>query len=84
MGDYSFQIKSYNTENKTLISKYRFNKPITITLVYDVDQMLKLNKKVVSDEVAEDDIDPVLLLWDTNNQTWYDVRKYGITYLVWY
>ena len=49
-----------------------------------MDQMLKLNKKVVSDEVAEDDIDPVLLLWDTNNQTWYAVKKHGIIYLVWY
>ena len=33
--------------------------------------MLKLNKKVVSDEVTKEDIDPVLLLWDTVNQTWY-------------
>jgi hypothetical protein len=33
--------------------------------------MLKINKKVVSDEVTNEDIDPVLLLWDEKNQTWY-------------
>ena len=52
-------------------TEYRFKKPITITMVYDVDQMLKMNKKVVTDEVTQDDIDPVLLLWDIKNQTWY-------------
>jgi hypothetical protein len=36
--------------------------------------MLKLNRKVVSDEVTNEDIDPVLLLWDTKNQTWYVKR----------
>ena len=71
LGDYSFQIKAYEPENNTLQSNYRFKKPITITLVYDVDQMLKQNKKVVSDDVTNEDIDPVLLLWDEKNQTWY-------------
>ena len=71
LGNYSFQIKAYEPENNTLQSEYRFKKPITITLVYDVDQMLKPNKKVVSDEVTSKDIDPVLLLWDEKNQTWY-------------
>ena len=40
-------------------------------MVYDVEQMLKMNKKLVTDEVTQEDIDPVLLLWDTKNQTWY-------------
>ena len=71
LGDYSFQIKAYEPENNTLHSQYRFKKPITITLVYDVNQMLKQNKKVISDDVTNEDIDPVLLLWDTKNQTWY-------------
>ena len=62
---------AYEPENNTLQTGYCFQKPITITLVYDVRQMLKLNKKVVSDEVTKEDIDPVLLLWDTVNQTWY-------------
>jgi hypothetical protein len=71
LGDYSFQIKAYEAENNTLQSKYHFKKPITITLVYDVEQMLRMNKKVVSDEVTNEDIDPVLLLWDEKNETWY-------------
>ena len=75
LGDYSFQIKAYETENNTLQSNYRFKKPITITLVYDVDQMLKQNQKVVSDDVTNEDIDPVLLLWDEKNQTWFDAAK---------
>jgi hypothetical protein len=33
--------------------------------------MLKINKKVVSDDVTNEDINPVLLLWDEKNQTWY-------------
>lgn len=41
-------------------------------MVYDVDQMLKKNRKVVTDEVTSKDIDPVLLLWDKENQTWYE------------
>jgi hypothetical protein len=45
-------------------------KPITISLFYDVDQMLKKNRKTVNNEVTKEDIDPVLLLWDTKNQTW--------------
>ena len=64
-------MKAYEATNNTLQSKYHFKKPITITLFYDVDQMLKGNKKVVSDEVTNKDIDPVLLLWDTKNKTWW-------------
>ena len=31
-----------------------------------------MNKKEIKeDEVTKDDIDPVLLLWDAKNQTWY-------------
>jgi hypothetical protein len=71
LGDYSFQIKAYEPENNTLQSHYHFKKPITITLVYDVEQMLKLNKRVVSNEVTNEDMDPVLLLWDAKNKTWY-------------
>jgi hypothetical protein len=70
LGNYSFQIKAYEPENNTLQDKYHFKKPITISLFYDVDQMLKGNKKTVSGEVTNEDIDPVLLLWDTENQTW--------------
>ena len=71
LGDFSFQIKAYEPTNNTLQSKYRFKKPITITMVYDVDQMLKQNKKVVSDDVTKEDIEPVLLLWDAKNRSWY-------------
>ena len=38
--------------------------------------MLRGNKKVVSDEVTKEDIDPVLLLWDAKNQTWYVNAKF--------
>ncbi|CAB4011511.1 Hypothetical predicted protein [Paramuricea clavata] len=75
LGDYSFQIKAFEAENNTLQSEYRFKKPITITLVYDVEQMLKINKKVVSNEVTNEDVDPVLLLWDVKNQTWFQAAK---------
>lgn len=75
LGNYSFEINAYEPENNTLQSEYRFKKPITITLVYDVEQMLKLNERVVSDEVTKEDIDPVLLLWDKKNQTWYLYRN---------
>ena len=37
--------------------------------------MLKGNNEVVSNEVAKQDIDPILLLWDSKNQTWYAVFK---------
>ena len=73
---------AYEPKNNTLQTGYRFQKPITITLVYDVRQMLKLNKKIVSDEVTKEDIDPVLLLWDNVNQTWYlEIIKHFIIYL---
>ncbi|XP_028399178.1 uncharacterized protein LOC114522645 isoform X2 [Dendronephthya gigantea] len=75
LGNYSFQIKAYEPENNTLEEEYRFKKPITISLFYDVDQMLKQNKKTVSSEVNNNDIDPVLLLWHTKNQTWFDAAK---------
>ena len=63
-------IKAYEPENNTLQSEYHFMKPITISLFYDVDQMLKKNRKTVSKEVTKEDIDPVLLLWDKKNKTW--------------
>ena len=70
MGNYSFQIKAYDTVNNSLQSNYQFKKPVTISLFYDVEEMLKKNKKLVSDEVTKDDIDPVLLLWDVEKKIW--------------
>ena len=70
MGNYSFQIKAYDTVNNSLKSKYRFKKPVTISISYDVEQMFKKYKKVLSNEVTSDDIDPVLLLWDLEKKIW--------------
>ena len=39
-------------------------------MFYDVDNLVKANKKVVSDEVEKEDIDPVLYLWDPKNESW--------------
>ena len=39
-------------------------------MFYDVDNLVKANKKVVNKEVTSNDVDPVLLLWDKKNQTW--------------
>ena len=63
-------IKAYDPNNNTLWSEYHFKKPIIISLFYDVKQMLKANKETVSNEVTKQDVDPVLLLWDTKNQIW--------------
>ena len=40
-------------------------------MFYDVDNLVKANKKVVSNEVEEEDIDPVLYLWDPKNESWW-------------
>ena len=73
LGNYSFEITAYDPTNNTLRSGYRFEKPVIVILYYDVEEMLKSNAKVVSTEVTKQDINPVLLLWDTQNQTWYDL-----------
>jgi hypothetical protein len=39
-------------------------------MFYDVDNLVKANKRVVNNEVKKDDIDPVLYLWDIENNTW--------------
>ena len=71
LGNYSFQIKALDPETNTVQEGYRFKKPISISMFYDVDNLVKANKKVVSSEVEEEDIDPVLYLWDPKNESWW-------------
>ena len=70
LGNYSFQIKALDPETNTVQEGYHFKKPISISMFYDVDNLVKANKKVVSNEVEEEDIDPVLYLWDPKNESW--------------
>jgi len=70
LGNYSFQIKAFDPNNNTLREGYSFAKPIKISMFYDVDNLVNANKRVVNKELEKDDIDPVLYLWDLNNQTW--------------
>lgn len=70
LGNYSFQIKALDPINNTVKEGFRFSKPIKLTMFYDVDNLVKANKKHVNNEVTEKDIDPVLFLWDPKNETW--------------
>ena len=70
LGNYSFLIKALDPVNDTVLEGYRFKKPIAISMFYDVDNLVKANKKVVSNEVEEEDIDPFLYLWDPKNESW--------------
>ena len=70
LGNYSFQIKALDPKSNTVKEGYKFAKPIEIAMFYDVDNLVNANKKTVNKEVTSNDIDPVLLLWDKENQTW--------------
>ncbi|XP_015767122.1 PREDICTED: uncharacterized protein LOC107345883, partial [Acropora digitifera] len=72
LGDYSFVIKALDPVNNTVREGFSFAKPITISMFYDVDKLVKANKKHVNDEVTKEDVDPVLYLWDPINETWTD------------
>ena len=70
LGNYSFQIKALDPLNNTVQEGYRFVKPIKIAMFYDVGNLVKANEKHVNNELTEEDIDPVLYLWDPDNETW--------------
>ncbi|XP_022799532.1 uncharacterized protein LOC111337483 [Stylophora pistillata] len=74
LGNYSFQIKALDPINNTVQEGYRFAKPIKLAMFYDVDNLVKANKKHVNNELTEKDIDPVLFLWDPKNETWFDAK----------
>ena len=70
LGNYSFVIKALDPENNRVQEGYKFVKPITVAMFYDVNKLVKVNKKHVTSEVTKEDIDPVLYLWDPINETW--------------
>ena len=70
LGNYSFVIKALDPINNTVKEGYKFVKPIKISMFYDVNKLVKANKKHVNNEVTEEDVDPVLYLWDPGNETW--------------
>ena len=70
LGNYSFVIKALDPVNNTVQEGFKFAKPITIAMFYDVDNLVKANKEHVNNEVTKEDIDPVLYLWDPKNETW--------------
>ena len=70
LGNYSFQIKALDPVNNTVQEGFQFVKPIKLSMFYAVDKLVKANKKHVSDEVTKEEIDPVLYLWDPQNETW--------------
>ncbi|XP_031557393.1 uncharacterized protein LOC116294015 [Actinia tenebrosa] len=72
LGNYSFQIKAMEPLNNTIKEGYKFAKPIKISMFYDVDNLVRANKRVVNKEVNKEDINPVLYLWDIKNNTWID------------
>ena len=70
LGNYSFVIKALDPQNNTVKEGFKFAKPITIAMFYDVDNLVKANSKHVNNELTMEDIDPVLYLWDSNNESW--------------
>ena len=70
LGNYSFVIKALDPKNNTVKEGFKFAEPITITMFYDVDNLVKANNKHVNNELTKEDIDPVLYLWDPKNETW--------------
>ncbi|KAL9987460.1 hypothetical protein ACROYT_G001773 [Oculina patagonica] len=72
LGNYSFQIKALDPKNNTVQEGFQFAKPIKLSMFYDVNNLVKANKEHVNNEVTEEDIDPVLYLWDPKNETWFD------------
>ena len=70
LGNYSFQIKALDPLSDTVQEGFKFAKPIKLSMFYDVDNLVKANREHVNNEVTNEDIDPVLYLWDPKNQTW--------------
>ena len=70
LGNYSFVIKALDPVNNTVQEGYEFVTPIKISMFYDVNKLVKANKKYVNNEVTKEDVDPVLYLWDPENETW--------------
>ena len=70
LGNYSFVIKALDPQDNTVKEGFKFSKPITIAMFYDVDNLVKANSKHVNNEVTKEDIDPVLYLWDSKNDSW--------------
>ena len=70
LGNYSFVIKALDPKNNTVKEGFKFAEPITIAMFYDVDNLVKANRKHVNNELTKEDIDPVLYLWDPQNETW--------------
>ena len=69
-GNYSFVIKALDPVNNTVQEGYEFVTPIKISMFYDVNKLVKANKKYVNNEVTKEDVDPVLYLWDPENEGW--------------
>ena len=70
LGNYSFMIKALNPLKNTVTEGYRFVKPVKISMFYDVANLVKANGKHVNNDLTKEDVDPVLYLWDPDNQTW--------------
>ena len=70
LGNYSFVIKALDPVNDTVLEGFKFVKPITIAMFYNVDNLVKANKKHVKNEVTKEDIDPVLYMWNPKKKTW--------------
>ena len=74
LGNYSFQIKAVDTDNGSIIEGYQFAKPVVITMFFDVDKLVQSNKKVVSG-ISQQDVRPVLLLWNVHKKSWYGISS---------
>lgn len=70
LGNYSFQIKALDPLTNTVQEGYRFDKPIKVDMFYDVANLVRANEKYVNKELTEEDVEPVLYLWDPDNHTW--------------
>ena len=70
LGNYTFLIKALNPLDNKVEEGYKFVKPIKISMFYDVGNLVKANRKHVNNDLTKEDVDPVLYLWDPDNQTW--------------
>jgi len=70
LGNYSFVIKALDPRNNTVQEGFTFVKPIKLSMFYEVNNLIEANKKHVNKEITKEDIDPVLYLWDPENETW--------------
>ena len=61
--------------NESMGTGFMFSKPVILTIFYDVEELLATNSKTVNKDVTKEDIDPVILLWDTKNKSWYDTSS---------